>query len=154
MSGQTNKIIAQTNVEILALHYFTNGLYCSEAILKAFNEEYELKLPAKAMRMATGFGTGFGNSKCSCGCITGAILVTSSILGRTSASKSEKPAFEASKEIHDTFKDSFKYTCCRALTKDVEWGSKEHHEECQKYVIAATRIAEEIVKREYCTTNC
>lgn len=148
MNSHINEFIAQTNVEKLALHYFTNGLYCSEAILKAFNEVYELKLPDEAIRMATGFGTGFGNSKCSCGCITGAILVTSSILGRTSASKSEEPAFEASKEIHDTFKDSFKYTCCRALTKGVEWGSKNHHEECQKYVIFAVRITEEIVKRQ------
>ncbi|MFL0195740.1 C-GCAxxG-C-C family (seleno)protein [Clostridium sp. WILCCON 0269] len=141
MSIQVNEKVSK-----VALDYFKNGLYCSEAILKAFNEVYNLKLSEKALKMATGFGTGLGNSKCCCGCITGSVLVTSCILGRTEKSESENPAFEASKEIHDKFKEKFKYTCCRALTKSVEWGKPEHHKNCEKYVVYASEVTENILK--------
>ena len=54
--------------------------------------------------------------------------------------------FEASKEIHDKFKEKFKYTCCRALTEDVEWGKSEHHENCEKYVVYTSEVTENILK--------
>lgn len=135
----------ENNVAELAVNKFKNGLYCSEAILAAFNEVFNLNLSKDVLKIATGFGAGFGGAKCVCGSITGGQIVISLILGRTEANESETPTFEASKRLHDEFKNEFKASCCRVLTKDVVWGAPEHHQNCIKYVEAATRFTYKIL---------
>lgn len=44
----------------LSLRYFQNGLYCSEAILRGFNEAYDLGFPPEQYKIATAFGSGLG----------------------------------------------------------------------------------------------
>ena len=85
---------------------FNGGLYCSEAILKAFNERYELGLDPSAYSIATAFGAGIGASKCACGAVTGGAMVLSLALGRTSPDQSEDRAFSASAELHDRFREA------------------------------------------------
>lgn len=132
----------------LAVAYFRGGLYCSEAILAAFNEVCELHLSEEVRKIATGFGTGFGGARCVCGSITGAQMVISLLKGRSHPQDSEIPAFEAAKFLHDAFKKEFKASCCRILTKDVTWGAPEHHASCEKYVAYATHIAYQLIKED------
>lgn len=73
-------------------------------------------------------------------------MVISLILGRSEPEDSEIPAFECAKILHDEFKEKFKATCCRVLTKDVTWGAPEHHTNCIKYVDTATRITYNLLK--------
>jgi cysteine synthase len=130
----------------LSIKYFRNGLYCSEAILRAFNETYALGLPDGALRIATGFGAGLGESGCTCGAVTGAVMAISLVAGRLKAMESEQLAFQAAKRLHDEFRAGHKALCCRALTKSVAWGSAEHKYLCEKYVIDAAEIADRILR--------
>ncbi len=137
--------VSAGNVEDSAA-YFKNGFYCSEAILKAFNEHYNLGLPQEFLKIATGFGAGIGASKCCCGSLTGGVMVLSLVAGRTKPEESETPAFDAAGTLHDRFKEAFGATCCRALTKHVEWGSPEHHEYCVRFVRGAAELTEAILR--------
>ena len=130
----------------LSLEYFQNGLYCSEAILRAFNEVYDLKYPENSYSIATGFATGFGEAKCSCGALTGGVLVLSLIAGRNHNHESERLCFTVVNELHNRFKEMHKAICCRVLTKSVTWGAAEHKILCEKYVIDAAQITDDLIK--------
>jgi C_GCAxxG_C_C family probable redox protein len=105
-----------------ATQLFKDGFYCSEAIIQVFNEHLDLGLNENAIRMATGFGAGLGAAKCCCGSLTGAVMVLSAVKGRTTKEENVDEVFALTRELHDKFKKRFKSTCCRVLTKDVEWG--------------------------------
>jgi len=128
-----------------AVELFKGGFYCSEAILQVFNKRLNLRLSKTAIKMASGFGAGFGEAKCCCGSLTGAIMVLSAIKGRTSTKDDVEEVFTLSQELHDTFKKHFKATCCRVLTKDVKWGTPEHHKHCEKMVYGAVEILVDIL---------
>ncbi|MBP2653401.1 MAG: hypothetical protein H6Q73_970 [Firmicutes bacterium] len=130
-----------------AVEEFTKGgLYCSEAILKAFSESYDLGLTPELYKIATAFGVGLGGAKCCCGCVTGSAIVLSLVTGRNTAVESEDLAFSVSSQLHDEFKKRFKATCCRVLTSKVEWLSPEHLEQCACYVRGAAEITTDILK--------
>lgn len=129
-----------------SVYYFKNGFYCSEALLKAFNEHYDLGLTSDLLKIATGFGAGFGASKCSCGSLTGGVMVLSLVAGRNSPEESETQAFDVVSLLHDRFKDAFGATCCRSLTKKLEWGSTDHHDYCVKYVEGAAKLVDDILR--------
>ncbi|HMA97408.1 MAG TPA: C-GCAxxG-C-C family protein [Polyangiaceae bacterium] len=130
----------------LAVEQFLNrGLYCSEAILQVYNAGIPLGLDQSALRMATAFGTGLGGARCCCGSLTGAVLVLSALKGRTSGQESEADVFSLANRMHDRFRDQFGTTCCRVLTRGVEWGSPEHPQFCAKYVRGASQILNELL---------
>jgi len=129
-----------------SVQYFRDGLYCSEAILKAFNEHYQLGLSDQFLKIATGFGAGLGGSKCSCGSLTGGVMVLSLVFGRTNPDESEQAAFDTVSALHTDFKDEFKATCCRVLTRNVTWGEPEHHEYCEIFVRRAAEKTNAILQ--------
>ncbi|MCW2278502.1 C-GCAxxG-C-C family (seleno)protein [Heliophilum fasciatum] len=137
-----------SNVVSNSLHYFRNGLYCSEAILKAFNEEYDLGLTEEYLKIATSFGVGIGASKCLCGAISGGVLVISLLEGRAKPSESEGPAFSAAAHLHKEFLKDYKSSCCRVLTRSVEWGTPDHHKYCEQFVQRAAELTEEVLKEK------
>ena len=54
--------VGQEAVERSVGYFAEGGLYCSEAILRAFNEVHELGLPETAYGLATPFGAGMGTA--------------------------------------------------------------------------------------------
>ncbi len=144
--------ILEENLELspavaLSLRYFRNGLYCSEAILKAFNEVYQLGLPDNFYKIATGFGSGLGESGCSCGAVTSGVMILGLIAGRNKAYESERMVYLAVNELHKRFKESNKAICCRILTKNVKWNSAEHKITCEEYVLSAAKITDDIIQK-------
>lgn len=129
----------------LSLRYFRNGLYCSEAVLRAFNEVYGLGYSAEQYKISTGFGSGLSESGCCCGAVTGCVMVLGLVAGRTKNYESERIVFTATRELHDRFRAQHKALCCRALTRNVKWNSAEHKIQCEKYVLDATRITDELL---------
>jgi C_GCAxxG_C_C family probable redox protein len=130
-----------------ATQLFKDGFYCSEAIIQVFNEHLDLGLNENAIRMATGFGAGLGAAKCCCGSLTGAVMVLSAVKGRTTKEENVDEVFALTQELHDKFKKRFKSTCCRVLTKDVEWGTQRHHLHCEQMVNGAVEILVEILEQ-------
>jgi cysteine synthase A len=132
----------------LAMYYFKNGLSCSEAMLKAFNEKYKLGLPEHSLSISSGFGAGLGESGCACGAMTGAIMVFGLIAGRKKAYESNRLVFLATNELHRRFIEKNRSSCCRVLTRGVDWYSAEQKERCEGYELTAATIAEEIIETQ------
>lgn len=132
-----------------SVELFKNGLFCSEAILQVYNQHLNLGLNDAAIKMSTAFGAGLGASKCCCGSLTGAVLVLSTIKGRTSTQEDVGELFDLTRELHDRFKQRFKTTCCRALTNALEWGKPEHHQYCERFVHGAAEILTDILKKVF-----
>jgi C_GCAxxG_C_C family probable redox protein len=135
-----------TSLPERAVRVFLNdGLYCSEAILQVYNESLSLGLNEAGLRMATAFGAGLGGSKCLCGSLSGAIMVLSALSGRVSGSEKESELFVKTQQLHDRFREKFRGTCCRVLTKATKWGTPEHHEYCAQFVRGAAETLNELL---------
>lgn len=135
-------------VQALAMDYFNRGLYCSEALLKAFNEVYDLGLPPSAYKIATGFGSGMGETGCACGAVTSCVMVLGLVAGRDDSSQSEALVFDGVKELQTAFRNTYRSTCCKVLTKDVTWGSKEHTAQCEAIVGKAAQLTQSILETQ------
>lgn len=75
--------------EVAKKYYLENGANCSEAVVKAANEVYQLGLDDKAMKLVSGFGGG-----CGCGDLCGAIAGALSILSYLSVGEGGAHATE------------------------------------------------------------
>jgi C_GCAxxG_C_C family probable redox protein len=128
-----------------ALNFFRNGLYCSEAILKSFKKNGYINAGDEVLNIATSFGVGIGASKCCCGSLTGGVLVLSFLFGRNAPEISDKNAMDTSARLYEEFKNEFGASCCKVLTRSVEWGTPGHHKFCEKYVKRAVEITYNIL---------
>ncbi len=146
---EKNKTLSMTAE--FALLYFRNGLYCSEAILRAFNEVYKLGLPGNVYKISTGFGSGLGGSGCVCGTVSSATMVFGLAAGRNKSHESEKAVFSAVKKLHKRFSAEHKALCCRVLTKNVRWGSGKHKKQCESFILDVVIWTEEILQNDL---NC
>lgn len=94
------------------------GLSCTETILNVFNDELELDLDDKALRMATGFSGGVGGRQHICGALTGAVMVIGAMKGRTAPDQSKDEAMEMAAEIFERFRDIYGDVRCCEILKD------------------------------------
>ncbi|MDD2371077.1 MAG: C-GCAxxG-C-C family (seleno)protein [Firmicutes bacterium] len=129
----------------LTLDLYNKGYYCSEALLRGFNTIYNLGFPEEHLKIASGFGSGLGGAGCSCGSVTSGVIVLGVIVGRNNKSESEEIVHRSSKKLHDEFRERNKVVCCRILTRNVEWKSKDHILLCAKYVQDTAEILESIL---------
>lgn len=112
--------------------FLTKQLMCAESVLTVMNLALGGGLePEAAVRLTSGLPEGLGGSGCTCGSLTGGVLALGLFLGRSGPGfRNGKPAMFSAKVLHGQFKDRFGATCCRVLTKDLKWGSKEHFQKC------------------------
>lgn len=110
---------------------FKEGYNCSEAILRAFAETFELQLSEEAYKMSSGFGGGVGQAGCMCGALTAATMVLGLVEGRSDKSQSRTPIYESAGGFHRTFSEHFGASCCRILNPH-PFGTKEHLRNCLK----------------------
>lgn len=112
--------------------YYRNGdFYCSEAVVKTLMDAFQLDVPEDVIKMASGFPVGMGGMGCTCGALTGGILVLGMIYGRKEAKDpSVNKAMELSARLYQVFCQRHKVSCCKVLTRGMEKGSPEHMEQC------------------------
>lgn len=118
------------------------NLNCSETILYAANEEYNLNLDKKALKLMAAFGGGMGVEGV-CGAITGALGVLGVIFVEEKAHESEKIK-SLSKEFIEEFKKRLGTENCSELKKRY----KNEDIRCWKMIQTSGEILEEIIKRE------
>ncbi|MBP1890412.1 C_GCAxxG_C_C family probable redox protein [Clostridium moniliforme] len=130
--------------------YYRDGdFFCSEAIVKTLKDEFMPELSDDVVKMASGFPVGIGRTGCTCGALTGGILVLGMIFGRSEARGQESAkVLELSKELHDKFVEMNKCTCCRVLTKGMVKGSKEHKDQCVRFTGEMAEETAKIIIRE------
>jgi C_GCAxxG_C_C family probable redox protein len=117
----------------LAGELFDRGHSCAQSVLQATTGSTNPELLAAA----SGFSCGIGKSGCLCGAVTGGVMA----LGLKGCDKQ-------SGKLVATFKKAFKTTCCRGLSKDYRWMSKEHLANCRKITVATTEMIEKIQKNK------
>lgn len=115
----------------LAGRLFDRGHNCTQAVLQATTGRDDQELLA----MAKAFGGGIGDSGCLCGAVTGGVMA----LG---LSGKEKQAAR----LMTSFKDEFRTTCCKGLSKDHRWLSREHLANCRKITTRTASIVARLLQ--------
>jgi len=107
-------------IKNLSESYFKDGYYCSEAVLKAFEDVTGVSFSEDFKRSMTILGEGIGETGCICGAVSAATLIGGYFSGRTELSSDRKYAQKIGKTIIERFKAKYQTTCCKALKKRSE----------------------------------
>jgi len=139
-----------SEIKSRAEEYYRNGdFYCSEAIVKAIKDGFELPISDDAIAMASGFPVGMGGSGCTCGAVAGGVMAIGMFFGRT---KPKDPkvtkTMQLAKELHNTFQDKHNCLCCRVLTNGMELGSPRHKSQCISFTGEVAEAVANLVVRE------
>ena len=112
---------------------FDGGYNCAQAVLQAATGRDDPELLA----MAEPFGGGIGKSGCLCGAVTGGVMA----LGLLGKGKNNA-------ELVAAFRREFGTTCCRGLSKNYCWLSREHKANCRKLTVTAAGIVARLLNDE------
>lgn len=118
------------------------NLNCSETMLYAANEEYNLNLDKEALKIMAAFGGGMGIEGV-CGAITGALGALGVIFVEEKAHESEKIK-ELSKEFIEEYIKRLGTDNCGELKKKY----KNEDIRCWRMIQVSGEILEEMIKRE------
>ncbi len=140
------------NIRLSAENYYRNGdFYCSEAVVKSVLEGFGKEVNHELIAMSSGFPVGIGGAGCTCGAVSGGVMMVGYFFGRSQAGSGEvAKAMELSNELYKKFVANNKYTCCRALTRGMEKGSAEHMAQCVRFT---GEIAEHVAELIAANTN-
>jgi C_GCAxxG_C_C family probable redox protein len=138
-----------------AIHYFSNGFNCSQAVLASFGQEYGLS-EDDCLRLACAFGGGMARRQMTCGAVTGAFMVLGMKFGRAKNDDISKKAetYEKANEFIEEFIKRNKSVNCRELLRGLNMNDPEDQKlieaqqlfqtVCVKYVRDAVEIAQVI----------
>ena len=141
-----------SNVRRSAEDSFASGLYCAESVLLALADEMGVEselLP----RVATAFCSGMGRMCGTCGALTGAMMGLGLALGRSEASQSVQPSYQATQRLIREFEQEFGGRDCHVLlgcdlnTPEGQAMFKEQKlgQRCARYTGKAAEIAARLV---------
>jgi C_GCAxxG_C_C family probable redox protein len=141
-----------------AVALFKEGFSCSQAVLAAYGEQFDLKQEL-ALRIAGAFGGGMGRMGETCGAVTGAIMVIGLKFGCTTAGdlKARENAYAVVREFVQRFKGRNISVLCRDLLDcDISTpeGMKRAKEEglikqsCPKFVKDAAEILDQLIEQQ------
>ena len=132
-----------------AVDIFNQGFACSESVIYAIKENFELDMSDDAIAMSSGFPWGLGGGGCICGALAGATMCIGYFFGRKAPGDPKvKRCFDLTAEFHDAFKNEFGATCCRVLTKGMEKHSQERKNHCMEMVSFTVEKVADIIIRE------
>ena len=138
-----------------ALLNFDKGFYCSQSVLSAFCEEYDLSIES-GLKLSTLFGAGILYTGETCGAVTGALIVIGLRYGEAEPLelKEKSEVFLKAAEFIEKFKFRNGTTICKVLIgydiSDPEKLKQSREQEifkkvCPKIVQDAVEILEEIL---------
>ena len=135
-------------------YYRTGQFYCSEAIVKAINDAFNLQYPESVIRLASGFPIGIGGAGCSCGAVTGGVMAIGMVFGRD---KPKDPRIDRclclARELHNFFASRHGCICCRTLTHGMVLKSPEHMRQCITFTGEVAEETTKIILRELDTPS-
>ena len=118
------------------------NLSCSETMIYAANEEYNLELDKNVLKSMAAFGGGMAIESI-CGAISGSLAVLGILFVKEKAHESDKIK-ELSKEFFDKFEKKLETNNCKELKEKF----RTEKSRCSVIVDAAAEILDEIVTRE------
>lgn len=118
------------------------NLSCSETIIYAANEEYNLELDKNTLKTMAAFGGGMAIESV-CGAISGSLAVLGIMFIKEKAHESDKIK-ELTKEFFQKFEEKFGTdNCCK-----LKAGYRTEESRCSVIVYAAAEILDEIIQKE------
>jgi len=140
---QTCQLIGQRAANL----YQTRQLWCSGAALVVLNQALGGDLTQElAIRLAAGLGDGMGGSGCLCGALNGGALALGLFLGTGHLSPGgDQKVLEATRQLHDRFKDAFGSACCRILTKSRAKAPVSKNRDCALRTAKATELTAALI---------
>ena len=126
-----------------AIDYFLNGNSCSESVV--LNAIENGLCDKSLLAVATPFSGGM-SSGCVCGTVSGSMLVIGHLYGKENIYGNPPIAKQLAKEFIEKFKDAHKATCCRVLTRGLEFSSPERKNHCTNLVEFSSKLLEDILK--------
>lgn len=131
---------------------FASGLYCAESVALALADELGGDA-ALLPRIATAFCSGMARMGGPCGALTGAMMGIGLAFGRSGASESVQPAYDATRTLIREFEQAFGGRDCRVLLGcdlDTPEGQAAFREQrlaarCARYTGAAAEIAARLI---------
>ena len=128
-----------------AAEYFNNGYSCSESMIKwAIDEGFASE---ELLAAATSFSGGMGVG-CLCGAIAGAQMIIGAQYGRDNKYGNENIARAKAKELAQKFMEKHKATCCRVLTRGMEFSGPNRKAHCTNMVDDCQKLVEELIQAE------
>lgn len=117
---------------------------CGESVIAALWDAFEPDFPRSVVAAGAGMGAGIGGSGCVCGALVGGVAFIGLMVGTKERAK------PLAAELHDAFRDgtSRHATCCRVLTRGMEWWGEERVAQCQDHCALAAGAAAELLCRE------
>jgi C_GCAxxG_C_C family probable redox protein len=150
------KLIAMTKSE-KAMDYFQNSFNCAQAVFTPFGQE--MGIPEDhCLKIACAFGAGMGRQQCTCGAVTGAMMVLGLHFGKGMGDDNSKKAETYAKTIalFKEFAEKNSSTCCRELLNGLNMNDPEDLKKieeldlfrihCEEYVRDAVQITEKLIK--------
>lgn len=125
-----------------ALERHAKGYNCCQAVACVFAEELGYKEDT-VFRLAEGFGAGMGGMQCTCGAVSGAVMVAG-MKNSTGAElpKSKGATYKLSKDVVENFRQKNGSVICSEL-KGIE--TRKVLRSCDGCIEDAVRIAEKVL---------
>ena len=128
-----------------AAEYFNDGYSCSESMIKWAIDE--CLVSEEMLAIATPFSGGMGVG-CLCGAIAGAQMIIGAQFGRDNKFGNGNIARAKAKELVTRFMEKHKATCCRVLTRGMEFSGPNRKAHCTNMVEYCQKLVEELVQTE------
>ncbi len=144
------------NYEEIAVNKFKEGFNCSQSVLFAFANTFNLD-EKTALKISCGFGAGMGRHQETCGAVTGAYMVIGLKYGKSSKDEEhlKEKTYSKIREFTKVFKEKYKTTNCKILLNGcdllTEEGKKRFKKEsltekiCTSYVRDSVKILNDIL---------
>ena len=131
----------------LAKEYYTGGLSCSEAVIKAAHDIGLFKSDNidEVYKIASMFSGGM-SSGCLCGAVAGSQIVLGCLFGKNPSQHTRLNRVVAA-ELIEKFKEKRKVTCCKALSAPYKDNPTARRQNCISIVEDSAQILENLVKK-------
>lgn len=137
-----------------AVSYFDEGYACSQSVLLAFSEQFDLD-DRTAKLIASTFGGGMGRLRQTCGAVTGGFMVLGLAFGNENPNDMETKLFAYGKvrELHARVEHIHGTTVCKELlqkhvTREQVEERRHHKIICHKMVADVAGIVYDMISNE------
>jgi C_GCAxxG_C_C family probable redox protein len=142
-TGEETEALAQLAGDRAANLFDVHRLCCSESVIVMLNKGFGGGLANEAaLQLGAGFCQGMGGAGCTCGALSGAVAGLGLFLGPHGPAGFRKKKFQGVvREMHDRFRERFRATCCRVLSKKVKHDDKAHRANCLELTRGGAEMA-------------
>jgi C_GCAxxG_C_C family probable redox protein len=147
-------MISKSETILKAQSFFDQGYACSQSVLLAFSELFNLD-ERTAKLISSTFGGGMGRLRQKCGAVTSGFMVLGLALGNESASDMDRKlyAYQKVRELDHQVEELYGTTLCKEIIEryatpaEIE-ERKHHHLICRQIVSDITGMVFDILKEE------